>query len=146
MADYGDIERVYKAFNSAVALLHKVRSELETAGYDETSPKWLTVSDGDKPWNFNVDWLGVTYRLAISANVESEQGRFSLKNAKLTISRLSEVNLHNSSITAISEAIVNIRHGSIHFGNEDTRNDGQIYPHHSAEILFFSMIGLPLEF
>lgn len=147
MADYGHIEHVAKSFHSAVALLNKLRKELENSGYDEKSPKWFVVSDGDKPWNFYIDWLGVTYRLAISADVDTAEGRFLLKNAKLTASRLSEVNLLNSSINTISEARVSIRPGSIHFGEEGAREDSKkVYPHHSAEELFFSMIGQPLEF
>lgn len=147
MADYGDVERVSTSFQAALGLLQKVRSELEEAGYDKQTLKWFVVSDGDKPWNFFVDWLGVTYRIAVSAKVETEQDRFWLRNATLSVSRLSDGTIQPPTFIAINEARIKIRNGSIHFGTESVPNVSEVvYPHHSAELLFFSMIGLPLDF
>lgn len=146
MADYGDVERVSAAFQSAISLLHQVRNELEKAGYGEDTTRWFVVSDGNKPWNFYVDWLGVTYRLAVSAKVDTEHRRFSLKNATLSVSRLSENNPQTPSYTPISDAQMHIRHASICFRTQETGHGSEVvYPQNSAEQLFFSMIGLPLE-
>ena len=147
MANYSDVQRAFVTFEAVIALLNQLRTELESETYGEEPAKWFSTSDGNKPWNFHVDWLGVTYRLAVSADVDTEQGKFILKNAKLTVSRLSDASLQNSSISTISEAIINMRDGSIHFGKGEVREHGEkLYPHHHASDLFLAMIGQPVEF
>ena len=146
MADYRHVKQCAGAFHQSVEVLEKLREELETAKYDESSKPWFVVSRGDKPWYFDVDWLGKTYRL--QAAVELEHGRESMriKDAMLSLGILDGPR-QSFSITPVSAAKiqVSVRQQQYVLYKPEGSESETIYPRESAAELFFAMIGHPLD-
>lgn len=145
MADYRHVKQCAGAFNQSVEVLEEIREELEAAKYDESSMPWFIVSHGDKPWYFDVDWLGKTYRLQTA--VELEQGRESLRIKAVTLSvGVVGGSRQIPSITSMSEAKIqlNARDRYVHYKSVVSGLE-TIYPRDSAVELFFAMIGHPLD-
>lgn len=145
MADYRHVKQCAGAFNQAVEVLEKICEELEAAKYDESSMPWFIVSRGDKPWYFDVDWLGKTYRLQTAVGLE--QGGESLRIKDVTLSvGVVEGPRQILSITSIAAAKIqlNARGSYVHYKSVASGLE-TIYPRDSAVELFFAMIGHPLD-
>lgn len=139
------MKRCAGAFNQSVEVLAKIREELEAAKNDESSKPWFIVSCGDKPWYFDVDWLGKTYRLQVIVGLE--QGGESLRIKGVTLSvGVVEGPRRVSVITSVSAAKIqlNAREQYVHYKSVDSGLE-TIYPRDSAVELFFAMIGHPLD-
>ena len=142
MSNFQDVATCASRFTEAVKMLRQFREHLrnetylhdQRTGNDQTN--WFVVTDGAKPWWFDVDWLGTTYRIQLGVELEVPPTRMAIKQITITIGRVGDG--MDPRIDPISSATV--KRGQILFTCEGREIYSTCQEYDSAT-LFFAMIG-----
>ncbi|MCA9036848.1 MAG: hypothetical protein KDA91_17055 [Planctomycetaceae bacterium] len=145
MANFRDLQNTVDSFNQAVKLLNEFQSEMQNEKYDSESSPWFKVMPGQKPWYFDVEWLGNMYRVQVSAEMKNA-GKSVLLDCAVFSVGVVDCASKDSVVTEISAVKFNPRNGYVQLKVTSDDEDLNVhYPGDSATLFFLAMIGQPLD-